>query len=80
MTNWIWLALLKYWQKITNSITVFPHICNMLATLFLIKLILWCTIGPISFLFGTAQFSYWAIGAANYDYIVTNSINSLLIV
>ena len=31
------------------------------------------------FLFGTAQFSLWASGAVNYDYIVTNSINSLLI-
>ena len=29
--------------------------------------------------FGTAQFSIWASGAVNYDYIVTNSISSLLI-
>ena len=36
-------------------------------------------IGPKSFLFGTAQFSLWASGTVNYDYIVTNSINSLLI-
>ena len=41
--------------------------------------LIWRTIGPKSFLFGTAQFSLWASGAINYDYIVTNSINSLLI-
>ena len=34
------------------------------------------TIGPKSFLFGTAQLSLWASGAVNYDYIITNSINS----
>ena len=28
-----------------------------------------------SSLFGTAQFSLWASGPVNYDYIVTNSIN-----
>ena len=42
--------------------------------------LIWCTIGPKSFLFGTAQFSLWASGAVNYDYIITNSISSLLIV
>ena len=31
--------------------------------------------GPNSFIFGTAQFS--PDGAVNYDYIVTNSINSV---
>ena len=41
--------------------------------------LVWCTIGPKSFLFGTAEFSLWASGAGNYDYIITNSINSLLI-
>ena len=41
--------------------------------------LIWRTIGPKSFLFGTAQFSLWASGAVIYDYIVTNSINSLLI-
>ena len=41
--------------------------------------LMWHTIGPKSFLFGTAQFALWASGAVNYDYIVTNSINSLLI-
>ena len=79
MTKRIWLALLKYWQKIKNSITVFPHIFSFqqyVGPIVFDKLILWCTIGPISFLFGTAKFSYWAIGAANHDYIVTNSINS----
>ena len=38
--------------------------------------LIWRTIGPKSFLFGTAQFSLWASGTVNYDYIVTNSINS----
>ena len=41
--------------------------------------LIWRTIGPKSFLFGTAQFSLWASGTVNYDYIITNSINSLLI-
>ena len=41
--------------------------------------LIWCTIGPKSFLSGTAKFSLWASGAGNYDYIITNSINSLLI-
>ena len=41
--------------------------------------LIWDTIGPRNFLFGTAQFSLWASGAVNYDYIITNSINSLLI-
>ena len=38
--------------------------------------LIWHTIGPKSFLFGTAQFSLWASSTVNYDYIVTNSINS----
>ena len=37
--------------------------------------LIWHTIGPKSFLFGTAQLSLWASDAVNYDYIVTNSIN-----
>ena len=41
--------------------------------------LIWCTIGPKSFLFGTAQFSLWDSVAVNYDYIVANSIISLLI-
>ena len=41
--------------------------------------LIWCTIGSKSFLFGTAQFSLWASGTVNYDYIVTNSIKSSLI-
>ena len=39
--------------------------------------LIWRTTGSI--LFGTAQFSLWASGTVNYDYIVTNSINSLLL-
>ena len=38
--------------------------------------LIWRTIGPKGFLFGTTQFSLWARGAVNYDYVVTNSINS----
>ena len=41
--------------------------------------LIWHTIAPKNFLFGTAQFSLWANGTVNYDYIVTNSIKSLLI-
>ena len=41
--------------------------------------LMWRTIGPKSFLFGAAQFSLSASGAVNYDYVVSNSINSLLI-
>ena len=41
--------------------------------------LVWRTIGPKSFLFGTAEFSLWASEAVNYDYIITNSINSFLI-
>ena len=41
--------------------------------------LIWCTIGPKSFLFGTARFSPWASGIVNYDFIITNSTNSLLI-
>ena len=36
--------------------------------------LIWCTIGPKSFLFGTAQLSFWASGTVKYDYIVTNSL------
>ena len=36
--------------------------------------LIWHTIGPKNFLFGTAQFSLWASGAVNYDYIITNSL------
>ena len=35
--------------------------------------LIWCTIDPKSFLFGTTEFSLWASGTVNYDYIVTNS-------
>ena len=38
--------------------------------------LIWRTTGPNNFLFGTVQFFLWASGAVNYDYIVTNSINS----
>ena len=41
--------------------------------------LIWRTIAPKSFLFGTAQFSLWDSGTDNYDYVVTNSITSLLI-
>ena len=57
---------------------VYMYVCMYVCINVFDKLI-WCTIGPKSFLFGTAQFSLWASGAGNYDYIVTNSINCLLI-
>ena len=41
--------------------------------------LIWHTIGPKSFLFAIAQFSLWARCVVNYDYIVANSISSLLI-
>ena len=41
--------------------------------------LIWRTISPKSFLFATAQFSLWAGSTINYDYIVTNNINSWLI-
>ena len=34
-------------------------------------------IGPKIFLFGTAKFSLWASGIVNFDFAVTNSINSV---
>ena len=51
--------------------------CNSCISVF--DKLIWHTIGPKSFLFGTAQFSLWVSGAVDYDYIITNSINSLLI-
>ena len=44
------------------------HVCLYISDL---DKLIWHTIGPKS----TAQFSIWANGAVNYDYIVTNSIN-----
>ena len=38
--------------------------------------LIWHTIGPNSLLFATVYFSLWASDAVNYDYIVTNNINS----
>ena len=49
------------------------HIYTYTLTSVFDKLI-WCTIGPKSFLFGTTQFSLWARGAVKYDYVVTNSL------
>ena len=37
-------------------------------------MLIWCSIGPKSSLFGPAQFSFWASGAVNYDYIVINCL------
>ena len=48
--------------------------CNGCTWVSVFDKVIWCTIGPKSFLFGTAQFSYWASGAVSYDYVVTNSI------
>ena len=41
--------------------------------------LIWAHHWPKELLICTAQFSLWADGAVNYDYIVTNSINSLSI-
>ena len=56
----------KSWPKCSQNHSVFDKL-------------IWYTIGPERFLFGIAQFSLWASGTVNYDYIVTNSINCLLI-
>ena len=54
---------------------------NMFMYISVFDKLIWHTVGTntCSFLLGTAQFSNRASGAVNYDYIVTNSINSLLI-
>ena len=57
---------------------IYTYIYTYICTSVFDKLI-WHTIGPKSFLFGTAWFSLWASGAVSYDYILSNSINSLLI-
>ena len=61
--------------------SLFPHPSVFLLIVYtsVFDKLIWHTIGPKSFLFGTAQFSLWANGAVNYDYIITNSINCLLI-
>ena len=56
---------------------VYMYMYNIQGSVF--DKLIWHTIGPKSFLFGAAQFSLWASGTVNYHYIVTNSINSLLI-
>ena len=38
--------------------------------------LIWCTIGPKSFLFGLHSSLFGRDGAVNYDYIATNSINN----
>ena len=58
---------------------IFVHYTCMCVYVSVFDKLIWRTIGPKCFLFGTAQFSLWASGAVIYDYIVTNSINSLLI-
>ena len=62
---------------------MYMYICNLLHVhnlyISVFDKLIWCIIGPKNFLFGTAQFILWASGAINYDYIVTNSITSLLI-
>ena len=61
------------------NFTVNECVCTVCVYNSVIDKLIWCTIGPKSFLFGTAQFSLWASGAVSYNYIVTNSNNSLLI-
>ena len=64
-----------YFNKYTYMQTYNTHIQYTHTSVF--DKLIWCTIGPKSFLFGTAQFSLWPSAAVNYDYIVTNSINWL---
>ena len=74
-------------QLITISVTEYHStnngICRCIEIIFMCisvfdKLIS-RTIDSKSFLFGTTQFSLWASGTVNYDFIVTSSINCLLI-
>ena len=60
---------------------VYVGMCTISVVMYMVwySELVWRTIGSKSFLFGTAEFSLWASGAGNYDYIITNSINSLLI-
>ena len=54
-------------KKYTNKIGMVIMVTKYdMSSVFFDKLI-WCTIGPKSDLFGTAQFSPWASGAVNYD-------------
>ena len=57
---------------------MYGHICVPTCTcIYICMYVHMCvSVFLISFLFGTAQFSH---GTVNYDYIVTNSINCLLI-
>ena len=55
-----------------NRVSLLGKYIFRLITVFMIS-----PYGPKSFLFGTAQFSFEPGGTVNYDYIVTNSINSL---
>ena len=60
-------------------VPIYTSIALTLTSTSVFDKLIWRTIGPKSFLFGTVQFSLWASGTVNYDYVVTNSINSLLI-
>ena len=66
--------------NVSFAYRIAPHSHSIVMLLLLVHRVfdkfIWRTIGTKSFLFGTSQFSIWAIGAVNYDYIVTNSINS----
>ena len=76
IVSWYWIKIMISYHTLLEL-----HLCSN----FPIHLhqcfdkLIWHTIGPKIFLFGTAQFSLWASGAVNYDYIVTNSIKSSLI-
>ena len=71
--------VLRVYKNVKNQSSISLYYLCMCVLISVFDKLIWCTIGPKSFLFGTAQFSLWASGAVNYDYIVTNSINSLLI-
>ena len=74
--NSVCLAYMYMYIHIHKNIHVHVHTLYMYIHVSVFDKLIWHTIGPKSFLFGTAQFSVWASGAVNYDYIITNSINS----
>ena len=55
-----------------DEIMLYLYTCSMVwySTHRVFDKLIWCTIGPKSFLFGTAQFSLRASGTVNYDYVV----------
>ena len=64
--------------KITRYITILivnASWMNIIISVF--DKLIWRTVGPKSFLFGTAQFSLWANGAVNYEFMIILSLTAL---